>query len=278
MTDQLHIVSLGSSFAAGPGIHPQDEPPAARRSIKNYPHLLASSLNAKLTDLTSSGATLLNITTESQSAPFSKVTFPPQISKIPNDVDIITITAGGDDLGYIGGIFKDVWNNAWYGKAINFFIKVFRGFTSLLRKTPSDEATGDLSPKELVDRMGTTVDEIHQKFPKAHIFLVEYLALFGPETKPGRDVGFSQERIDHHRNVASVLQSAYGEVSSTRSEWCTRVPMHIHSQSNALGSKEPWVEGLSIRLLFQRGPMFHPNLKGMEAVANQLSTLIKNDK
>ncbi|KAJ5392290.1 SGNH hydrolase-type esterase domain-containing protein [Penicillium cosmopolitanum] len=259
MADQLHIASLGSSFAAGP----------------------AGALSAKLTDLTSSGATLLNITTEQQSAPFSKTTFAPQISKIPNDVDIITITAGGNDLGYIGEVLKDTWDNTLVGKTMNFFICAINAIKAIVTRafrTPKHEpAASTISSEEFIDRMGGVIDEIHQKTPNAHIFLVEYLALFGTETTPGRDVAFGQERIDHHRNTASGLQFAYEKVASSRSEWCTRVPMHTISQNHALGSQEPWVEGLSMRLLFQRGPMFHPNLKGMEAVASELVKMIKKD-
>lgn len=59
----LHIAALGSSFAAGPGIEPIVDK-AARCSSNNYPHLTAAALDAKLTDLTSSGATLLKVLSE----------------------------------------------------------------------------------------------------------------------------------------------------------------------------------------------------------------------
>jgi hypothetical protein len=55
-----HVASLGSSFAAGPGIGPVADR-AARRSARNYPHLLAARLGAGLTDLTVSGATTATI-------------------------------------------------------------------------------------------------------------------------------------------------------------------------------------------------------------------------
>ncbi|KAJ6137826.1 hypothetical protein N7471_004312 [Penicillium samsonianum] len=103
---KLKIASLGSSFAAGPDIPPQIEPRAALRSGQNYPHLLAQHLNADLTDLSVSGATLLNITVDPQSTPFN-VTFPPQISNLPEDANIITVTAGGNDINYIGGMIAD---------------------------------------------------------------------------------------------------------------------------------------------------------------------------
>ncbi|GAB7333576.1 hypothetical protein MBLNU13_g05148t1 [Cladosporium sp. NU13] len=94
----MHIAALGSSFAAGPSIPPQINA-AARRSGANYPSLLASALSAKLTDLSSSGATLLNILSEPQQTLLA--TLPPQIDGLPEDVDVVTITAGGNDMGAV---------------------------------------------------------------------------------------------------------------------------------------------------------------------------------
>lgn len=62
----LHIAALGSSFAAGPGIQPIVDT-TARSSSNNYAKPTAAALDAKLIDLTSSGATLLNVLSEPQS-------------------------------------------------------------------------------------------------------------------------------------------------------------------------------------------------------------------
>jgi len=101
----LHITALGSSFAAGVSIPPQSGPKAAFRSEKNYAHLLAQKLDAKLTDLTISGATLKTIGEDPQTA--IGETFAPQIEGLGEDVDVVTITAGGNDLGYIGDLCLD---------------------------------------------------------------------------------------------------------------------------------------------------------------------------
>ena len=62
----MHIVALGSSFAAGPSIPPQTHA-AARRSSNNYASLLSRGIpGSKLTDLSASGATLLNVLNEPQ--------------------------------------------------------------------------------------------------------------------------------------------------------------------------------------------------------------------
>lgn len=240
---KIKIASLGSSFAAGPDIPPQVEPFAAMRSGQNYPHLLAKHLNAELTDLTVSGATLLNITVDPQSTPFN-MTFPPQISNLPEDANIITVTAGGNDINYIGGMIAD----ACEGEL---------------------QASAPLSPNELADRMGRVLDQIHMRAPGARVFFVEYLAVLGPGTQAGRDIPLTQERLEHYRGVASVLQHAYSVAVEGRSDWCETVPIHQLSQDHALGSNEPWVGG------FSSGPLLHPNLNGMKAVAGILAERVQ---
>ncbi|KAJ5332177.1 uncharacterized protein N7506_005960 [Penicillium brevicompactum] len=234
--NMLLIASLGSSFAAGPDIPPQIEPKSAMRSGRNYPNLLAIHLDAILTDRTVSGATLLNITTEEQQT-FGD-TFPTQLSGLPDYTNIVTLTAGGNDLNYIGGIISEAC-----GAEID----------------PSP-----LTPSQLEERLGEVLDEIHKRAPRAHVFLVEYLAVLGPDTKPERDIPLTQERIDYHRNVASILQNAYVVAAKARSPWCERVPIHELSQGHALGSKEPWVGSLT------SGPLLHPNATGMKVIADIL--------
>ncbi|KAI2716145.1 hypothetical protein DTO027I6_5859 [Penicillium roqueforti] len=240
---KLKLASLGSSFAAGPDIPPQIEPRAALRSGQNYPHLLAQHLNADLTDLSVSGATLLNITVDPQSTPFN-MTFPPQISDLPEDANIVTVTAGGNDINYIGGMIADACDAEL-------------------------QSSASLSPSELAERLAGVVDEIHKRAPRARIFLVEYLAVLGPGTQAGRDIPLTQERIQHYRGVASVLQHAYSAAVEGRTDWCETVPIHQLSQEHALGSKEPWVGG------FASGPLLHPNLDGMKAVADILAETIR---
>ncbi|KAK4972937.1 hypothetical protein LTR42_006231 [Elasticomyces elasticus] len=73
---KLHFVALGSSFAAGPGIEPIINK-AAMRSGRNHAHRLAEKLDAELTNLTASGATLLNVLDTPQQTVFSKTVLKP---------------------------------------------------------------------------------------------------------------------------------------------------------------------------------------------------------
>ena len=81
MASALHYAALGSSFAAGPGIPPIANADAGR-SARNYPHLLAQRLGARLTDLTVSGATTATILDEPQLT-FTGASFPPQSGSLP---------------------------------------------------------------------------------------------------------------------------------------------------------------------------------------------------
>ncbi|KAH8689427.1 SGNH hydrolase-type esterase domain-containing protein [Talaromyces proteolyticus] len=269
---RLHIVSLGSSFAAGPGIHPQIAPRAGR-SGQNYPHILARLLDAHLTDLTVSGATLLNIIVDPQQHfLFRSVVFPPQITLLPSSANIITITAGGNDLEYIGGMVQDAWAAGALGKIVNFIVGVVRRVYLLVRRRPrpAEQALQPLTEEALITRLGRVLDAIHAKAPNARVFLVEYLAVLGANTQPGKDVPFSQDRIDYHRQTARKLQRAYVQAAESRAGWCERVAIHDSSAEHGLGSQVPWVGGFGYWALLRRGSVFHPNLAGMQAVAEVL--------
>ena len=94
-------VALGSSMAAGPGIRPRADgaPFFAGRSARNYPHLVAEMLGLDLVDVTYSGATTANVLSEPQHGA------PPQIEALDGSEDLVTITIGGNDVGYVPLLF-----------------------------------------------------------------------------------------------------------------------------------------------------------------------------
>jgi lysophospholipase L1-like esterase len=162
----MHLVSLGSSFAAGPGLAPLTNTSAKRSSI-NYPSLLAKSLGARHTDLSVSGATLLNLSSTRQKV-FLGEEYPPQVEGVPEDADVVTITGGGNDLGYIGRMMMA--NASSITKMLGPVIAWVMGHD--LSAPPPDEA-------EMVRRFQAVYDEIHARAPRAQILLVGYPALFG---------------------------------------------------------------------------------------------------
>lgn len=245
----LKYVALGSSFAAGPGVPPITDR-LAQRSANNYPNILAKKLGAELTDLSVSGATLKNILSVPQKY-FYVISFEPQIKGIPADADIVTISAGGNDIGYITGIMRDTWGTTFSGRLL----------TGLL---PPAE---NLSNQDVADRFTAVIDKIRKIAPKALIVLVEYPTVFGSD-EPIRDIPLNKERIRHHRSVGDSLEKAYQLAAKAR-PGVKLVSVGELSREHGVGSKEPWVSG-------NVGTFgFHPNLEGMQAVADVIYQELK---
>ena len=90
--------ALGDSYASGPDIPTQaPSPKDCARSSHNYPADLAAELDLHLTDATCSGATTTGVL-----GPESSLTGPtaPQIDSVKATDALVTLTIGGDDLGF----------------------------------------------------------------------------------------------------------------------------------------------------------------------------------
>jgi lysophospholipase L1-like esterase len=95
---------MGDSFAAGYGIAPTTEKPVAGcgQSRLDYPHLVAKELGMRLTDVSCAGAVTANLISTPQST--SSGTAPPQLAALGRDTKVVTISIGGNDLGFFGTI------------------------------------------------------------------------------------------------------------------------------------------------------------------------------
>ena len=241
------VASLGSSFAAGPSIPPQVDPYAGR-SGNNYAARLARRLRLRLTDLSVSGATLLNLLSIPQYAGNHR--FAPQVDDLPGDSDLVLVLGGGNDIDYVGGLMRDVARlpAAPYG---------LDGYDVL------DSADA------LAQRFGRVLDAVHAKEPAATVLVVEYLALLGHHFEPGRDAPFGPDRAAFHRAKEALLQNGTRAARRGREAWCHIVPVSDLSRDHAIGSPDPWVtdfEGFSAAA----GVPYHPNAAGMEAVERML--------
>lgn len=86
-------VALGSSIASGYGISVQS---ACGRSSRDYPQLVAAKFGLKLVDVTCGAAVIPNVVDTKQG------TNPPQIDAVTADTKLITISVGGNDIGFNG--------------------------------------------------------------------------------------------------------------------------------------------------------------------------------
>ncbi len=160
-----HVAALGSSFAAGPGIEPIADA-RAMRSARNYAHLVAARFGAELTDLTVSGATTATILDTPQRLLWHR--FPPQVPQVPADADLVTVTAGGNDVGYLATMVR----LGFAGLLRRRFVT--RPLAPLLARggvtRPSREAL-DAAVAGLV----AVVAAARERAPQARVLLVDYL-------------------------------------------------------------------------------------------------------
>ena len=255
----LTVVSLGSSFAAGPLIPPVVDADAGR-SGRNYPHLLAAQLGAELVDLTVSGATTATILDEPQTTMTGKV-YAPQIDGVPRNADVVTVTAGGNDLDYTGSML----------------------FAAFRRLDPAHPLNGYLAPRfphglqePSAEKVATAesglvriVQGVSARTGGARIVLVDYLTVFGGGAS-GATLFDDAER-DLFLHMRESLEGAYERAAERSGAELLRVS--ALSRDHGLDSPEPWVCGLLTKPSLSAGS-FHPNALGMERVADELVRLL----
>ena len=257
------MVALGSSFAAGPGIEPVVDR-AAGRSGRNYAHLVAARVGASLVDATVSGATTETVLRDRQRVGLR--TFAPQIESVPADADLVTVTAGGNDLGYLGGVM----GTALLGQLDRW--RLTSPLSALARRRRALRPVTSQQHDAAVDGLVAIVAGVRERAPRARVVLVDYLPVFTPSSAPGPSVPLTVNEIRHFRDLATDLSAIFAEAS--RRTGCDLVPASSLEPDHGAGSTDPWVGGLSLRRL---SASFHPNLAGMQAVADRVADLVASD-
>ncbi|MGG7573841.1 SGNH/GDSL hydrolase family protein [Streptomyces sirii] len=109
--DRPRYVALGDSYSAGVFVRPWDDGDGCGRSYRNYPHQVAERLGYELTDVTCGAAEVVEGVLEPQ--PSEKVLGPPttpppggwdekpaQIDALSDETDYVTVSIGGNSLGF----------------------------------------------------------------------------------------------------------------------------------------------------------------------------------
>ena len=279
----IQITSLGSSFAAGPGIPPEVNP-VTRTSAKNHPRLLQKALGdeCKLHDASSSGATLLNILSDPQEMVMHRTSLPPQIDGVPPTSHIVTVTAGGNDMGYSRAMIADA-ARASIGDPD--FLSAFLEMLGLPASGAAEPADAD--GEEVARRFVRVVDAVRERCGRdVKVYLVEYVDVFGPASfARAADQPLSAERVEHFIGMSNTLRKAYRDAAAARSGeggdagWkaVEVVSMSDLSRGHEVGSAEPWVTGFEVGMFREGLVPFHPNAAGHEAVARELERRVRGE-
>jgi lysophospholipase L1-like esterase len=245
---------MGSSFAAGPfvGARSPGSPRPAGRSAENYAHLLARRLGLDLTDVTYSGVTAAELLDGTASGE------PPQIEAVTPETALVTVTCGGNDVGYLPRL--TLAGAPWPIRALP---GTRRQVAELGRLSDAKLSTLD----GVLDRLTA---EIRRRAPRARLFLVDYLTILPPA---GVGTGLLPPVIaDWGRQVAGRL--AAETAAAAERAGCGYIAASAASVDHHAWAPEPWTR--RFRISPRGGAPYHPNAAGMRAVASLLADAVGN--
>ncbi|WP_219418342.1 SGNH/GDSL hydrolase family protein [Pseudonocardia nigra] len=249
-----NYVALGDSYAAGPLIPLQTGTPAGcLRSNRNYPALVAETIGVReFRDVSCSGATTEHLAGPQQ---VTLGTNPPQLDALTDEVDLVTLTMGGNDIGF-GSIVSECAARSPlqpYGAACRDFYTA--GGIDQLAERIEDTA----------GKVAEALSEIESRSPDARVLVVGYPAIL-PDTGPGCYplIPFSPGDVDYLRETEkrlnAMLEREAGEAGVDYVD--TYTPTIGHDICTLPGTK--WIEGL---VPTSPAAPVHPNALGMAAIA-----------
>lgn len=256
-------VALGSSFAAGPGIPPIVDR-AAIRSGRNYPALVSQALGTRLVDVSYSGATTTHVRSQGQGR--GRSARPAQLAAITPDAALVTVTVGGNDVSYIGGLIR-AGLMFTVTRPVHRLSGPMAGRLRDLVSLSRDAAAFAQVRAAVADLL----TEARRRAPQARVLLVDYLTVIGRyERSPGaagsRLLPLTPAQVEQAAGTASELAQAFaGAAADAGAEL---VLASSASVDHGPCAPEPWMTGYVWGNPRRGGPVaYHPTAAGMTAVA-----------
>lgn len=243
-------------MAAGPGIRPRapGAPLWSGRSARNYPHLVAERLNLEpgrdFADVTFSGATTAHVLTDRQRGR------PPQITALDGSESLVTVTIGGNDVGYVPLLVA-----ASLPHATRHLPLLGERISELLDRDTRDRALADV-----FDSLCAVGTALRQRAPDARVLFVDYLTILPPAGAPAPPLPGTDAELGRH--VAATLERLTAEAAQATG--CEAVRAAAASRQHHAWSAEPWTTTparYGVPLPGRPAPL-HPNGAGMRAVAD----------
>ena len=248
-------VALGSSFASGPAIttRAEDSPWFCARSRDNYAHQLARLRGLSLVDVSCGGATTRHILQGGQ------MLQPAQIEAVTAETELVTVTIGGNDIGYLGNLMamgcdeRTPWWLARFGACrVRSVAEMEQGIDRLL------------------GQLVAIIGEVRRRAPKAQLVLVNYPVVL-PASGSCERLGLSTEQVAQMRGIAQKL----AEVTYAAAEGHGALLMDAArlSEGHDVCAQNSWMKGMHPPGGLLGAPL-HPTLEGMTAIARGLDELL----
>jgi lysophospholipase L1-like esterase len=277
-------VALGDSYAAGEGIGTTTGLPVAgcEQSVQDYPHQVAARLGLHLTDVSCSGAVTANIDGVPQQT--GSGTAPLQDAALTASTNLVTVTIGGNDLGFV--------SIAEYCAADS------ANGPLALHAQPNCSDEYDPNGEDSLQRKLSTVvtpaisralADIKLKAPRAKILVIDYPAIStdkanapNPATYPAscfssplqnNSFPFTATDTPYLEQMEAQLgDSVRSAAIAAGDEFVDVFPQSL-AHSACAGTITPWMNGITldpIRLSVVTGSL-HPNLAGATAMADTVT-------
>ncbi|MGH3391210.1 MAG: SGNH/GDSL hydrolase family protein [Actinomadura sp.] len=257
----IRYVALGDSFSSGPlvSLPQRGAPLGCLRSNNNYPSLVSRALRvASFTDVSCDGARTDHMT-KAQTGLLGGRSNPPQFSALTRDTTLVSLTIGGNDIG-----FSHSFRCAVYAFTAPRGAPCMKAFT----KNGIDRYR--VAIRAAAPNVRAVLRGIRERSPHADVYLLNYLRLL-PATGTGcfpvvpvahGDVRYLRGVQEDLNRMLAVQASAAGvtyvDVSAPGHDMCQRIDRR-------------WVEGIPAR---PAAPV-HPNAAGMRAMAHYLLAAIR---
>ena len=221
-TDQY--VALGDSYSSGVGTASYTLDSACKRSVYAYPYLLAQQrANTSLDFAACSGATTQDLLAN-------------QISHVTSSTTIVTLTIGGNDIGFADLIYQCTLSDC---------------------SAPLDTTTASLSDGTLGAQLDAVYNGIKSRAAAgAKIIVLGYPHVFSTSTCFGT-LGISTTEEQKANALADALDSLIA--SRAAADGVTYQSAIGAFTGHAVCSSTPWLNGLN---LANTGESYHPNRAG----------------
>lgn len=289
-------VALGDSYAAGYGIAPPSNKPIAgcAQSAKDYPHQVAAALHLKLTDVSCSGAVTADIDQNGQDT--GSGTAPQQDTVLSSKTKLVTVTIGGNDLGFatIAGYCVALSPAGPVAGSGGSNCKAHyypQGGVDSLAATTRDT---------VVPRVARVLADIKHKAPNAAVYFVDYPAISTTKagspsntTLPYPDSCYSSPVTGTNPPAAAKdsfpftgIDTAYlqqvqqylnaqvkQQVVKSSDHFVESYPQSL-AHSACHGTTDPWLNGVTLDLskfpaISTQPGSLHPNLEGADHLATE---------
>ena len=241
-------VAMGSSFAAGAGIGPLREgtPERCGRTPLNYAGLVAQRMALTLRDASCGGATTAHVLGAWDE-------LPAQIESVGPDTRLVTVTIGGNDVNYVGGLFTASCEE--------------RGMAESMGGTcPDFTAPEEARWTALARDMDAIAAGVRQRAPDAVLVFVQYVGLV-PEEACG-SVPLTADEVALARSMAERLAGITAQTAERHG--AVLLPVHAMSQAHLPCSAVPWAKAFPEDDASGSGAPWHPTAEGHRAIADAL--------